>query len=74
MHTLLIVLYSLLLSANPYKTGQDSFEIKGNGYTGYIMPLEGTESKFDPGNIYYRPSQSEIVLAEKMLDSYLDIF
>ena len=38
------------------------------------MPLEGTEAKYDPANIYYRPSVSEVDLSEKMLDSYLDIF
>lgn len=38
------------------------------------MPLEGTQAKYDPANVYYRPSVSEVVLSEKMLDSYLDIF
>jgi len=74
MQPVLIILYSLLLSASPHKAGQDTCDIKENGYTGYIMPLEGTDAKYDPGNIYYRPSVSDVILAEKMLDSYLDIF
>src|ERR1700733_6127561 len=74
MQPLLIILYSLLISKNPSTPGNDTCEIKGNGYTGYIMPIEGTQAKYDPGNVYYRPSVSEVDLAEKMLDSYLDIF
>lgn len=54
--------------------GKDTCDIKGNGYEGYIMPLAGTDAKYDPGNTYFRPSVSEVVLSEKMLDSYLDIF
>ncbi len=69
-----IILYTLLLSSNPSRSIKDTCEIKGNGYNGYIMPISGTNAKSDPENVYYRPSVSEVVLAEKMLGSYLDIF
>ncbi len=74
MHSFIFILASIFLSVNPNPAVKDSFEIRGNGYTGYIMPLEHTQAKYDPGNIYTQPAAPEIALAEKMLASYLDIF
>jgi len=74
MQPFLIIAYVFALSANPHKQIRDSFEVNENGYKGHIMPLKGTDSKYDPANIYYRPSRSEVLLSEKMLASYLDIF
>jgi|SRR6185437_2327796 len=74
MHPIFILFFSLASYISPYKAVHDSFEVKSNGHTGYILPIEATEAKYDPGNVYYRPSASEVDLAEKMMASYLDIF
>jgi len=74
MPTFIIILCTVFFSPNHSRSVHDTCEIQGNNYTGYIIPLKGTEASYDPSNIYYRPSVSEVDLAEKMLASYLDIF
>jgi len=69
-----VILYGFKVAADSHQKARDLFEVHEIGYGGYIMPLVGTESKYDPLNVYSRPSQSTVRLSEKMLASYLDIF
>lgn len=74
MHSFFIIIPTLLFSASPYQASQDSSEVQTNNYSGYIMPLDKTQARYDPANVYFIPTKDEINLAEGMLASYLDIF